>query len=91
MRDLGMWLKERGIKFTNKFFCGNLDFESFAKDSACRNMGYLCLWIFIIFLEIAEAIIEPILVGLSGGDDASTFSWFRPVKCKNFDKNYQLT
>ena len=58
-------------------------------------MGYLCLWIFAIFVEVASAYYEPEkkadstheLWGVSDEDEASTFETIEFVRRKNFDKN----
>ena len=62
-------------------------------------MGYLCLWIFMTFVQVAGAYYEPEkkadstyeLWGVSDEDEASTFETIDPVKRKNFYKNDQLT
>ena len=52
-------------------------------------MGYLCLWIFTIFLEIADRILEPWVPEpwVFDKDEDSTFKTMKFVRRKNFDKN----
>ena len=75
----------------------NSDFESLAKDSACQNMGYLYLWIFVIFVQVADSTLErwvpePWVCDkdepwVCDKDEDSTFKTMKLVRRKNFDKN----
>merc|ERR1711931_56941 len=38
---------------------------SWLKDSAMQNMGYLIVWLIIICLEIGEAFVEPVMIGMA--------------------------
>ena len=60
------------------------------KDSASKNMSYLCLWIFMVFLEVIEPVIEIVFLNMYDNDEpisTGMIFFMRSYKSKNFVKN----
>ena len=60
------------------------------KDSASKNMSYLCLWIFMVFLEVIEPVIEIVFLNMYDEDkpiSTGMIFFMRSYKSKNFVKN----